>query len=251
MIQRGEVLSQVAIGYVRTERNGIEMTPDLRVQEAIHGLFAKFKQTGSVRQTLLWYRQNQLLLPTWSEASGNREVIWRLPVYNRVHSILKNPVYAGAFVYGRRRRRTVIVDGRARKTDGHEVPREQWEVVIQNHHPGYIDWETYLANQKQIETNIGELGRAGVVHGAAKSGPALLAGLLRCARCGRKLHVGYSGNGGRVPRYCCRGAHLNHRNAVANHLDLLAGAHPVEDLREISGNLGGGETNHAVTDSIR
>jgi DNA invertase Pin-like site-specific DNA recombinase len=210
MIRRGEVLSQVAIGYVRTERHGIEMTPDLRVQEAIHGLFAKFQQTGSARQTLLWYRQNQLLLPTWSEASGNREVIWQLPVYNRVHSILKNPVYAGAFVYGRRRRRTVIVDGRARKTDGHEVPPEQWEVVIQNHNPGYIDWETYLANQKQIQTNIGELGRAGVAHGAAKSGPALLAGLLRCARCGRKLHVGYSGVGGRVPRYYCRGAHLNH-----------------------------------------
>lgn len=210
MIQRGEVLGQVAIGYIRTERNGMEMTPDRRIQEAIRGLFAKFKETGSVRQTLLWYRQNQLPLPTWSEASGNREAIWRLPVYNRIHSILKNPVYAGAFVYGRRRTRTVIVDGRARKTDGHVVPRAQWEVVIRDHHAAYIDWETYLANQRQIETNIGELGRAGVVHGAAKSGPALLAGLLRCARCGRKLHVGYSGIGGRVPRYFCRGAHLNH-----------------------------------------
>ena len=210
MIHRGEVLGQVSIGYVRTDRNGIEMTPDRRVQGALHGLFAKFRQTGSVRQTLLWYRQNQVPLPTWSQASGNREVVWRLPVYNRVHSILKNPVYAGVFVHGRRRTRTVIVEGRARKTQGHEVPREQWEVVIPNHHEAYIDWDTYLANQKQIQTNIGELGRAGVVHGAAKAGPALLAGLLRCARCGRKLHVGYSGVGGRVPRYYCRGAHLNH-----------------------------------------
>lgn len=213
MVRRGEVLGQVAIGFVRTERNGIEKTPDLRVQDAICGLFAKFKQTGSARQTLLWYREQNVLLPTWSEESGNREVVWRLPVYNRIHSILKNPVYAGAFVYGRRRTRTIIVAGRARKTDGHAVPREQWEVVIKDHHERYIDWETFLANQKQIETNIGELGRMGVAHGAAKSGPALLAGLLRCARCGRKLHVGYSGVGGRVPRYFCRGAHLNHGTA--------------------------------------
>lgn len=210
MIARGEVLSQVAIGYVRTERNGIEMTPDLRVREAIHGLFAKFRETGSVRQTLLWYRQSQIPLPTWSAASGNREVVWQLPVYNRIHSILKNPVYAGAFVHGRRRTRTVVVDGRARKTQGHNVPLAQWEVVIHDHHEAYVDWETFLANQDQIQTNIGELGRAGAGHGAAKAGPALLAGLLRCGRCGRKLHVGYSGNGGRVPRYFCRGAHLNH-----------------------------------------
>jgi DNA invertase Pin-like site-specific DNA recombinase len=210
MIRRGEVLGQVSIGYVRTESNGIQMTPDRRVREALYGLFAKFRQTGSVRQTLLWYRQNQVPLPTWSQADGHREVVWQLPVYNRIHSILKNPVYSGAFVHGRRRTRTVIVEGRARKTQGHEVPREQWEVVIPNHHEAYIDWDTYLANQKQIETNIGARGRAGVAHGAAKAGPALLAGLLRCARCGRKLHVGYSGIGGRVPRYYCRGAHLNH-----------------------------------------
>jgi DNA invertase Pin-like site-specific DNA recombinase len=210
MVHRGEVLGQVAIGFVRTERNGVEKTPDLRVQDAIRGLFAKFKQTGSTRQTLLWYRENNVPLPTWCQESGSQEVVWRPPGYNRIHSILKNPVYAGAFVYGRFRTRTVIVDGRARKTQGHAVPREQWEVVIKDHHEGYIDWETFLANQKQIETNIGELGRMGAVHGAAKSGPALLAGLLRCARCGRKLHVGYGGKHGRVPRYFCRGAHLNH-----------------------------------------
>jgi DNA invertase Pin-like site-specific DNA recombinase len=210
MIGRGEVLSQVAIGYVRTECNGIEMTPDLRVQTAIHGLFAKFHETGSVRQTLLWYRQNQIPLPTWSAASGNREVAWQLPVYNRIHSILKNPVYAGTFVHGRRRTQTVVVDGRARKTRGHEVPLAQWDVVIHDHHEAYIDWSTFLANREQIQTNIGERGRAGAGAGAAKAGPALLAGLLRCGRCGRKLHVGYSGKGGRVPRYFCRGAHLNH-----------------------------------------
>ena len=214
MIQRGEVLTRVAIGYVRTEGNRIEMMPDLQVQDAIRGVFEKFQELGSVRQVLLWYRQSNLRLPTWCADSGNLKVVWRLPVYNRIRTILKNPVYAGAFVHGRTRTKTVVVDGRARKTDGHSVPPGEWPVVIRNHHPGYIDWETYLRNQKQIETNgtmAGRMGSAG--RGAAKSGPAMLAGLLRCGRCGRKLHVGYSGNRGRVPRYFCRGAHINHGGA--------------------------------------
>lgn len=214
MVRRGEVLTRVAIGYVRTEDNRIEMAPDLQVQDAIRGVFEKFQELGSVRQVLLWYRQSNLRLPTWSAESGNREVVWRPPVYNRVRSILKNPVYAGAFVHGRTQTQTVIVDGRARKTDGHNVPPEEWPVVIQDHHPGYIEWETYLRNQKQIEANSAMAGRMGSTgRGAAKSGPAMLAGLLRCGRCGRKLHVGYSGNGGRVPRYFCRGAHINHGGA--------------------------------------
>ncbi|NLX20704.1 MAG: recombinase family protein [Phycisphaerae bacterium] len=211
MIRRGEVLWQAPIGYIRTEDNRMEMSPDRQVQDAIGGVFQKFTELGSVRQVLLWYRQNQLPLPTLECDQGPWREVWRLPVYNRVMSILKNPTYAGAFVYGRRERRTVIVDGRARKSDGHLVPPDQWEVVIRDHHPGYIDWETYVRNQRQIETNIAMGGRMGASSsGAAKSGPALLAGLLRCGRCGRKLHVGYSGRKGRVPRYYCRGAHLNH-----------------------------------------
>ncbi|QDU91453.1 hypothetical protein Pla175_48820 [Pirellulimonas nuda] len=83
---------------------------------------------------------------------------------------------------------------------------DQWETLIRDHHPGYISWEEYVRNQEQLELNVGQGGRSG----AAKSGPALLAGLLRCRRCGRNLHVGYSGIDGRVPRYFCRGAHLNH-----------------------------------------
>jgi DNA invertase Pin-like site-specific DNA recombinase len=211
MVRRGEVLWQVPIGYIRTEDNRAEMTPDRQVQDAIRGVFAKFQELGSVRQVLLWYCQNRLPLPTWSAESGNRDVIWRVPGYGRVHSILTNPTYAGTFVHGRRESRTIIVDGRARRTDGHAVPREQWEVVIHDHHPAYVSWEIYVQNQDQIQANSGKchLG-TGAGTGAAKSGPALLAGLLRCGRCGRKLHVGYSGNGGRVPRYYCRGAHVNH-----------------------------------------
>ncbi|HSV99040.1 MAG TPA: recombinase family protein [Sedimentisphaerales bacterium] len=210
-IRRGEVLTQVPIGYIRTEHNGMEMIPDRQVQEAIRGIFSKFQELGSIRQVLLWYRQQEIPLPTFSPESGNDEVVWQLPVYGRLFSILTHPAYAGAFAHGRSVTKTVIVEGRARKTKGHSVPRDQWEVLIRDHHAGHISWDTYVKNQVMIEANAGMCGKMETSQtGAAKAGPALLSGLLRCGRCGRKLHVGYSGNGGRVPRYYCRGAHLNH-----------------------------------------
>ncbi len=206
MIARGEVLWDVAVGYVRTEENKMEMAADRQIQEAIRGVFTKFRELGSARQTLLWYRQEQIPLPHLPDDGTGQEVRWRLPIYNQILKLLKNPVYAGAFVYGRTTTKTVMKDGRARKTHGHHVPMDQWGVLIRDHHPAYISWEEYLQNQKQLEANGGMRGSSG----AAKSGPALLAGLLRCRRCGRKLQVGYSGTDGRVPRYYCRGAHLNH-----------------------------------------
>jgi DNA invertase Pin-like site-specific DNA recombinase len=211
MIQRGEVLSEVPVGYVRTRDNRCEVSPDRRVQSAVRGVFAKFQELGSVRQVLLWYRQERLLLPRTQPATLGQEVTWRAPIYNTVLGILKNPVYAGAFVHGRRQTRTVVRDGRAHKTDGHEVPRDAWPVLIRDHHAGYISWVEYLRNQMQLETNAGMHGLMN--RGAVRRGPALLAGLLRCGRCGRKLHVSYSGIGGKVPRYHCRGAHLNHGTA--------------------------------------
>jgi len=210
-IHRGEVLTQVPIGYVRTPDNQMEMTPDRQVQEAIRGIFARFQELGSVRQVLLWYREQEIPLPTLSVEGGNREVVWRLPVYKRLMSILTNPAYGGAFAYGRHATKTVIVNGRARKTSGHNLPMDQWEVLILDHHAGYIPWNAYIKNLELIEANAGMRGKLATHQtGAAKAGSALLGGLLRCGRCGRKLHVGYSGNHGRVPRYFCRGAHLNH-----------------------------------------
>ena len=213
MIQRGEVLWSVPIGYVRTENNGIEMTPDLRVQDAIRGVFSKFMELGSVRQVLLWYHQNRLPLPVFAE-DGGRQVVWRPPVYGRLHKVLTNPAYAGTFAYGRHQTQTKVVDGRARKSAGHTVPLEQWQVLIQDHHPGYISWETYVRNRSQIKSNGARDHRSeGSGTGAAKSGSAMLTGLLRCARCGRKLRVNYCGVGGRVARYYCGGANLSRGEA--------------------------------------
>lgn len=207
MIQRGEVLTAVPIGYERTGDNRCEMTPDRQVQAAVRGVFAKFEELGSARQVLLWYRQERIPFPTRSLESPT-EIVWRLPGYRRLHSILSNPIYAGAFVHGRTTTRTRMVDGRARRTGGHAVPRAQWSVVLRDHHAGYISWEQYQRNQAQMASNRAMRGL--MTTGAAKYGEALLAGLLRCGRCGRKLHVAYSGTTGRVPRYHCKRGQINH-----------------------------------------
>ena len=97
-VGRGLVLTQVPVGYVRTDDEGIEKTPDRQVQEAIAGIFRKFRELGSVRQVLLWYRDEKLLIPALSRESGHRKMLWIEPVYPRIFGILKNPTYAGFFV---------------------------------------------------------------------------------------------------------------------------------------------------------
>lgn len=207
MIARGEVLHEVAIGYVRTEDNRCEMTPDRQVQEALRVVFAKFEELGSARQVLLWYRQERIPLPSKARGVAGG-VVWRLPSYPRTLSLLQNPTYAGAFVHGRTTTRSRLVQGRARKTAGHALRPEEWKVVLRDHHPAYISWEQYLRNQDRLASNAAMRGL--MTPGAAKKGGALLGGLLRCARCGRKLHVGYSGATGNVPHYHCKGGQINH-----------------------------------------
>ena len=206
-VHRGLVMTLVPVGYVRTENEGMEKTPDRQIREAIAGIFRKFRELGSVRQVLLWYRDEKLLVPALSRESGNRKVAWVEPIYARIFGVLKNPAYAGVFVWGRKHTRTSIVDGRARKTKGHSRSHDQWEVTIPDHHEGYITWDEFMRNQEQIRSNAGWNARMGTPGGAARNGPALLAGLLRCARCGRALQVSYtlSKRYGPLPRYFCEG----------------------------------------------
>jgi DNA invertase Pin-like site-specific DNA recombinase len=202
-IEKGATLWEVPVGYVRTEDDGVELTPDRQVQEALRGVFAKFRELGSARQVLLWYREEKIALPHAVPGTAGHDVTWKLPSDGRVRQILKNPCYAGAFAYGQREARTVVRDGRAHTSQGHKKPLERWQVLILDHHKGYINWADYLLNQKVLEANAAMSSPQ--TSGAPKGGPALLSGLLRCGRCGRLLQVAYSGHGGRVPRYNCRG----------------------------------------------
>lgn len=209
--KRGELAFCLPIGLCWTRASKIELDPDKRVQEAIRLLFCKFDELGSARQTLMWFRRKKITLPTATYGDGDRSPRWRLPVYNTVHAILTNPMYAGAYVFGRTEDRTRVIDGKARKTRGHQKARDQWTVLIRDHHPGYLSWEKYERNQVILAENAHMKKR--MERKAGRGGRALLAGLLRCRRCGRMLHVTYGGIGGRVPRYHCRGANINHGEA--------------------------------------
>lgn len=207
MIRRGTVMWEVPVGYVRVDQR-IDLTPDLQVQEAIRGVFAKFRELGSARQVVLWYYQEQIPLPYVVPASSG-QVEWSIPSTHRVLAVLKNPWYAGTFAYGRSATRTVVENGRARRTYQRGLPIDEWEVLIPEHHDAYISWDQYLENQKTLKTNRGMHGNVNS-KGAPREGSALLAGILRCARCGRMLHVVYSGSNGRVLRYSCKSGSTNH-----------------------------------------
>jgi excisionase family DNA binding protein len=191
--RRGELRISVPIGYIWHREVGLDFDPDLRLQEAIRQIFARFRKLGSARQVLLSMRADQIHFPRPSDGKRLVSFDWTPIRYRNVISVLKNPFYAGAYVYGKSEKRTEIVDGRARKSYGHRKPFEEWEVMLKDHHPGYIDWAEFERNQKQLAINA--YGKPDGLK-SGRGGRALLAGLLSCARCGRRLVVSY---GGRPP----------------------------------------------------
>ncbi len=206
--RRGELQFILPVGYCWTHHGKMEIEPDGRVRDAILGVFSKFRELGSARQVLLWFRSEQVSLPAASYNEFGRTTIWRLPVYRTIRGILGNPIYAGAYVFGKTTGRTRVLNGRATRTQGHAKPREEWMVLIRDHHPEYISWEEFDRNQMIIAENAHS--KSGYSRKAGRGGRCLLSGLLRCARCGRMLHVVYGGTEGLVGRYFCRGAHVNH-----------------------------------------
>lgn len=207
--RRGELVLGLPIGYIKTRDGCIEKTPDQRVREAIVLVLKKFDEIGSVRQVLLWFRQEQISLPVLvQDAKLGDRVLWRLPIYNTILKFLQNPIYAGAYAFGRTMTRSQVTEGILRKTRGHKRAVDEWIVLLPDHHEGYIPWERYERNQKIIADNAQMKGL--MVKGAPRHGRSLLSGILRCGHCGRRMHVRYGGKGGRVTRYDCRGANINH-----------------------------------------
>ena len=202
--RRGELRCRLPIGFCWTIDGKIEMDPDLRLQQAIRHVFEKFRELASARQVFLWFRTEGLSLPALRYDQFGAKVEWRLPVYRSVKGMLSNPVYAGAYAYGKTEVRTVVIGGRARRTVGNRKPLEHWTVLIPDHHPGYISWEQFERNRKQLGEN--RYVRCPASRMAGRGGQSLLAGLLRCGRCGRMMYVSYGGRNRTIARYRCLGA---------------------------------------------
>ncbi|MCK9988403.1 MAG: hypothetical protein AzoDbin1_04875 [Azoarcus sp.] len=191
---RGELRISVPVGYLWHREIGLGFDPNLRLQEVIRLVFARFRELGSARQVLRSLRAEQVHFPRPSDGRTLTHFDWTPIRYRNVISVLKNPFYAGAYAYGKSGKQTAIVDGRARKSYKHRKPFEEWDVLLKEHHEGYIDWAEFERNQKQLAANA--YGKAGDVK-SGRGGRALLAGLLACARCGRRLSVAYTG---RIPQ---------------------------------------------------
>jgi DNA invertase Pin-like site-specific DNA recombinase len=194
---KGELRLPLPAGYQYDEQGFVRITPDEAVADAIATVFSYFDQLASARQVMLRLLAEDRRLPR--KSSADRQVRWVTASYRAIHDILTNPVFAGAYAYGRKRTERRVTDGVVSEHQ-RRAPREEWHVCIPEHHAGYITFERYLANQQRLRSNWrpprGEGG------GAAREGRALLQGLIRCGRCGRVMQVGYSGKT-LVPNYSC------------------------------------------------
>ena len=189
--KRGDLRIAVPFGYTWHREVGLGLDPDLRMQEAVRLVFTRFRECGSARQVLLRMKAEGVHFPRPSDGKRMTALEWCPVRYRNIISVLKNPFYAGAYAYGKSEKRTAIVDGHPRRSYGHGTPFGSWEVMLQGHHQGYIDWAEFERNQALLATNA--FGKAGGAK-AGRGGRALLAGLLTCARCGRRLAVSYVGN---------------------------------------------------------
>jgi hypothetical protein len=173
---------------------------------AIQLVFTKFAEFQSVRQVHIWLRDEGIELPANSRRDEAHGVAWRLPAYHIVCNILVNPIYAGAYAYGRTTSLITVVDGRKRVRRGVNQPMDKWDVLIKDHHAAYISWDEFERNLKTLANNATRMTSA-LARGAAREGELLLSGLLRCGHCGRKFHVHY---GRKIGRYICDGANMDH-----------------------------------------
>lgn len=202
--RRGALRIPAPTGYVWAGQS-LEKDPDEAVRRAVDGVFARYAVEPSVWAVIRWARKTGLQFPTRHWYVDDTTVTeWKPLGMSRLHEILKNPIYAGVYAYGRRPTKKVLVDGEIRRHRMNGSDPAQWAVRIEDAHPGYITWETYVKNQEKLRDNLTRKGRT--TRGAAREGDALLCGLLVCARCGRRMATSYGSRLSRRWYYVCGGA---------------------------------------------
>jgi DNA invertase Pin-like site-specific DNA recombinase len=198
---RGELRRALPVGFVWGDQDGqVLFHPDEAVTGAIRTVFDRFAEMGSARQVWLWFRSQGLSFPLQSNSLP--DIRWVTPTYTAIHGVLTNPVYAGAYVYGKSHCERYVDEHGSLKKRTRRLPIAQWSVLLPEHHPGFINWETFEANQVRIDSNVHpKPNQAG---GALREGSALLQGIASCGHCGRRLRVYYSGKNS-TPGYYCAG----------------------------------------------
>jgi len=202
--KRGEFKRQIPPGYIWDTTEKVVKDPNKRIQDSIQLIFKKFREIQSIRQTYLWFHGENIEVPVFKDKAGKKEIVWKLPEKSYLQAMLKNPFFAGVYVWGRETTKLEYKEGKIVKRKVKISDARESKVFIEDHHEGYIDLETFDENQIIIRSNC--LSQTQVERrGAARNGQGLLSGILRCGRCGRKLYVAYYGKSGTAARYICRG----------------------------------------------
>ena len=209
--RKGELKFPLPVGYVY-DGDQIALDPDQEVQGAVRTVFELFQREGTAFAAVERFHELGLRFPrrSWGGAWDGK-LIWGRLTHSRVLGLLANPTYAGAYVYGRYQSCKQISPTGEIQTQVRRMPEDQWRVTIPDHHPGYITQEQFVINRQRLEANR---TNTEVLAGPAREGLCLLQGLLLCAKCGRRLGVRYTGNGGIYPMYQCT---WKRREALAPH----------------------------------
>jgi DNA invertase Pin-like site-specific DNA recombinase/predicted DNA-binding transcriptional regulator AlpA len=220
---RGELRRGLPVGFVWGDADGdVCFHPDEAVCGMIGTVFARFAELGSVRRVWLWLRTEGLSFPM--RIGSGSSVRWVDPSYIAVYHVLTNPVYAGAYAYGKSRREVTLDASGSPKRRIRRLPRSEWSVLIPNHHQGFIDWNTYEANRARISANTHPRPHQSG-SGAVREGTALLQGLAVCGHCGRKLRTHYTGRTA-SPGYHCAGKDIVSGRGI---FCLTVGAMQIDD----------------------
>lgn len=199
---RGELRLPLPAGLIHTRDGSVTFNPDEEVQERLRLVFAKFRELRSAKAVMRYLRRGNLLLPVRPlHGPAPHDVVWRPADSARVINILKNPAYAGAYVYGRRRQDPLRRQPGSDRIGTAAVAPEDWSICLKDAHPAYLDWDEFMANRRQLADNVGryDAGRPG----APRKGNALLQGIVSCGRCARRMCLRYSGPHGDYPVYVC------------------------------------------------
>jgi DNA invertase Pin-like site-specific DNA recombinase len=193
--QRGEMFHSAPVGYVMNVHGVVEKDPDERAQSAVQLIFDKFDELGSCHAVFHYFVREHIELPLHDYYG---KILWRLPGKTTLDGILRHPLYAGAYGYGRRKsyKNKRHPDKRTKK----HLPLEQWKVLIPDKYPAYITWDQFLQNQRKLRQNCSRKNQGG----PPREGSALLAGILFCGHCGRRLQPHYQTKSGRPGYHCSR-----------------------------------------------
>jgi excisionase family DNA binding protein len=204
--ERGELRFPLAVGYLYDEQGEWIIDPDEEVQAAIADLLAEFARTGSAYGVVGAFKDRRFPKRVWGGAWGG-ELRWGPLTHTRVVRILQNPCYAGAYVFGRYRSRRIVRPDGTIATTTVELPRSEWPVLIHDHHPAYISWETYLANQQRLAHNDTRAGQR-----PPREGSAICQGIVRCGSCGQSMSMRYRSGSA---HYDCSASRINHLRTPA------------------------------------